>query len=244
MSPLSFLRSSIVARIAILLLIGHGSAIAAQPPKVNLAVPTAFGTSVSVKHYGKGQDLGHDPSYHLIPVAPVTEYHGWFGPRGGDQSKNHGWVVRVYAHFSERVAGAYAKAKDGFDANLNEGRELLGSGESSDLFARFERKRFRWGNAVSFFSQSTQDDTFYVPHNGHLAYEVWGVTADRKFTVVARVSVSHPELANWSPEVRSAKSVEALRRDRDFKRIEKCKADAFTPKLTAFDRMLDSLVVR
>ena len=70
------------------------------------------------------------------------------------------------------------------------------------MFARFHHKRCTWGTAVSFLSQATQDSPphFYVPHNGHLEYEVWGVTSDKRFTVVASISVSHPKLADWGDE--------------------------------------------
>jgi hypothetical protein len=45
------------------------------------------------------------------------------------------------------------------------------------------------------------------------------------------------------PEVRIVRSRKVLEQDPDYKLIEKCNADEFDPSLTAFDRMLDSLVV-
>jgi hypothetical protein len=62
--------------------------------------------------------------------------------------------------------------------------------------------------------------------------------------VVAHFSVTHPKLADWGPEVRNARSIDALKRDRDFKLVETCSPDDFEPSLAAFDRMLQSLVVR
>ena len=44
--------------------------------------------------------------------------------------------------------------------------------------------------------------------------------------------------------MRDPPSVAALKRDRDYKRVEKCSADEFEPSLTVFDKMLDSLVIR
>ena len=78
------------------------------------------------------------------------------------------------------------------------------------------------------------------PESGRLQYEVWGLTEDRKYTVVASVSISHPKLQ----QQRSYRTVAALRRDPDYQRIERCKAEEFTPSLTAFDEMLGSLVIR
>ena len=83
-----------------------------------------------------------------------------------------------------------------------------------------------------------------MPHNGHLTYEVWAVTRDHKYTVVATVPVTHPKLANWGPEVRSPRTADALKKDRDYRLVETCGPDEFRPDLAAFDRMLDTLVVR
>jgi hypothetical protein len=224
------------------------SAFAADAPQVTLSVPPAFATEVTVKHYREGQDLLHDDIYHLIPIAPLTEYHGWFGPRHVRQADMHAWTVYVFAHYSSKVAAACATAKDGYEADLSIEPEFFGLNECAYMFARFERKRFSWGSAVSFLSQTVQDVALYVPHNGHLDYEVWGVTPDRRFTVVAHLSVSHPNLGNWGikerPKVRVADSIEALKRDRDYQLVETCNAEEFEPSLTAFDRMLDTLVVQ
>ncbi|SRR6266498_576848 len=220
------------------------SAFAADAPQVTLSVPPPFATEVTVKHYREGQDLLHDPIFHLITVAPLTEYHGFFGPRVARQADIHAWRVDVFAHFSPKVAAACAAAKDGYEADLSIEPEFFGLNERAYMFARFERKRFSWGSAVSFLSQTVQEVALYVPHNGHLEYEVWGVTPDRKFTVVAKLFASHPKLTGWGPEVRVASSMDALKRDRDYKRVEKCDPEEFEPSLTAFDRMLETLVIR
>ena len=215
-----------------------------QPPNVMLEIAQAFSTSVSVEHYQKGEDVLVSPPYRLTTIAPLTEYRGWFGDKNADQDHNHGWKVAVYSIASQKVISACATAKDGYQADLNECPEFLKCGDTAYMFARFERKHFRWGDAVSFLSQSTQDSALYVPHNGHLAYEVWGVTYGHRFTVVARVSVAHPKLAGWiakEPELRDARSIEALKRDRDYILVETCRPDEFEPSLTAFDQVVDSL---
>jgi hypothetical protein len=215
-----------------------------QSPNVTLKIPAAFNTSVSVKHYEKGEDVLVSPPYRLTATAPLTEYRGWFGDKNANQDHNHGWKVAVYGVANQRVIAAYAKAKDGYQADLNECPEFLNWGETSYMFARFERKHFRWGDAVSFLSQSSQDSALYVPHNGHLAYEVWGVTYDHRLTVVARVSVAHPKLAGWiakEPELRDASNIDALKKDSDYILVEACRADEFQPSLTAFDQVIDSL---
>jgi hypothetical protein len=179
----------------------------------------------------------------------MMEYHGWWGPR----SAGHAWQVRVYATVNPKVVAAYAKARDGFQADLDEGREFLQFAEGFRLadpfktFARFERKHFRWGDAVSFLRSSYQDMPdrgFYVPDNTHLTYEVWGVTRDHQYTVLASVSVSHPKLSDWGPQVRVVKDIETLKQDRDYRLIEGCPPDQFEPSLNAFDRILDTLEIR
>ena len=145
----------------------------------------------------------------------MTEYYGWYGPRTADWACDHPWRVRVYATLNHKVMTAYGKARDGFEADLYEEQEFHGWARVATfgMFARFRRKHFRWGNAVSFLRTDYQDGPdrgMYVPDNNHLSYELWGVTRDRQYTVVASVSVSHPKLANW-PNVRVVESIEALK---------------------------------
>lgn len=214
-----------------------------SPRDFTLSIPTSFDKSVRVEHHRKGEDIF--PPYRLITAAPMTS---WYGRKLADPSHWHGWCVRVYATVNSKLIDAYAKAHDGFEANLNEGREFLGVRAAEfDTFARFARKHFRWGNAVSFLHSTYQDGldggAMYVPDNDHLSYEVWGVTRDGQYTVVASMGVSHPKLAKW-PRVRVANNIEALKRDRDYKIIEKCRAEEFEPSLTAFDQLVDSLKMR
>ena len=232
-------------RTASLVLIGMSSAVVADtPPKVKLDILPAFNVSPSVKHFRKGEDLLVSPPYRLTATAPLTEYHGWYGDKNADQDNLHGWTVRVYRAASPKLLAAYAKAKDGYEARLNEGPEFLSTGEESYMYARFARKHFRWGDGVSFLSQSTQDAALYVPHNGHLQYAVWGITRDHRYTVVASVSVSHPKLAGWvsrARELRDARNLRELKRDKDYKLVERCSPDEFQTSLREFDRLIDAL---
>jgi hypothetical protein len=212
-----------------------------SPPSFTLSIPASFATAVTVKNYRKGEDILNSPPFKLITAAPMMEYHGWYGSRAA----GHAWTVRVYAALNAKVINADAKARDGFEANLDQGREFLGLGQwkTYRTFARFARKHFRWGDAVSFLTLSYQDAPdrgAYTPDNDHLEYEVWGVTRDRQYTVVASVSVRHPKLANW-PKVREVATIEALKQDRDYKLIQACSPKQFEPSLTAFNQLVDSL---
>lgn len=218
-----------------------------DPPKFELAVRPPFSTSDRVERYRAGDVTHDDGIFRFITTAAVTTRYGGFGPRAEKQSDSHGWSVAVYATFSKKVAAAYASTKNGYQLGMTEGLQLETSDWGSYMVARLRRKQFSWGHGVTFLSQFSQDTLLAAPHNGRLKYEVWGVTADRKYTVTAWISVSHPKLPDSEddPEsVRDVRTIEALKRDPDYKRIERCKPEEFTPSLTAFDEMLDSLKIR
>ena len=218
-----------------------------HPPETRLAIPPPFQPN-AVRRYRAGEDILNSPPFHLTPVAAMTEYSGGFGRGLAKISENHGWTVRIFATYSQKVAAVCAAArKTGEVVDLREGPGLLSPNESLDWIARVRSKHVSWGNAISFLSQTTQDGALYAPHNLHLNYNVWGVTADRGYTVIASIGVSHPKLVDWfdmTKELRVAHSMKELKQDPDYKRIERCKAEEFTPSLTAFDQMLDSLKIR
>jgi hypothetical protein len=205
------------ARVVAVLLVGASAVIAADvPPKISLDIPQAFKVRVFTRHFRKGQVIVAEPAYaRMTALASFMEYSGYFGDPNADQDHLHLWHVAVYRALNQKTVSAYTSAKDGYEANLNESPEFLGCGDTSYMFARFGRKHFRWGDGVSFLSQFTQNTGVYVPHNGHLTYEVWGFSRDHRFTVVASVSVSHSKLAAWvaeKPELRDARSLEALKK--------------------------------
>jgi hypothetical protein len=239
---------SVSAMFVMLLPFCTGLALTASisPPDITLNIPASFGTSVTVKSYRKGDDILNSPPFHLITAASMTQYQGWYEPRPADPSHNYAWSVRVYAALRKKVIAAYETAHDGFEADLNEAKQFFGWDHIAtfDTFARFSRKHFRWGDAVSFLHSEYQDGpdggAKYVPDNDHLTYEVWGVTREQQCTVVASVHVRHPKLATW-PNGRVAKSIDALKQDRDYKLIETCSPEKFEPSLAAFDQLVDSL---
>jgi hypothetical protein len=232
-------------RIAALVLVSVSAASAEEtPPKMSLTIPEPFNFRVSTRQFRKGQSIVAEPDYaRMTALASFKEYFGCID-EGTNKADRHDWAISVYRGANQKMITAYARAKDGYEAHLNECPEFRGCYAESYMYARFERKHFVWGDAVSFFSQDTQDAGIYVPHNGHLTYEVWGVTRDHKYTVVAQTVVTHPKLADWGPKVRDAKSIAALKRDRDYKLVETCSPNQFTPSLVAFDHMLESLVIR
>lgn len=190
-----------------------------EPPSVKLDLPPTFQTKMTVEHFHVGDEVIHLEWIKNRTIAPMTRYKGYWGTKTDNSGRDLPWTIDVYNLYAQRVAAAYARAKDGYDADLDEWVEFLLPPQPMPptefgairrarayLFARFQRKHFPWGDAVSFFSQGTQDTGMYVPNNGHLKYEVWGVTNDRKHTVVAWFSVSHPKLPIWPDSVRDIRS--------------------------------------
>jgi hypothetical protein len=256
-------------------------------PQAKLDVPPDFAHSFSVQQFQKGEDVLHIDWMETPAQAALTRYKGYWYSDASHPNTDHGWAIDVFNTYSQKVAEAYEHAKDGYAADLDELMDFLVIPRAqslfenprralSYLFARFERKSFRWGHAVSFLSQGTQDTSMHTPENGHLWYEVYGVSKDRLHTVVARVEVGHPKLETGGEDVRGV-----AERDPEFKRkfddawnrndvplisklrqeaavrekaelknhphtklVESCKPDEFEPSLTAFDRMLDTLVIR
>ena len=212
-----------------------------RPPSITLDIPTAFNHSVELKHFNTGEELWEGPPQSKKAQYPVTRYAGAWGKQNSPNQREHGWSVEVAlasAAKIQQVHKAHAEATDGYDA----GHRVDEDG--SYMFARFARKDFRWGKAFCYLTQFTQDTSVYVPHNGHLTYEVWGVTHDGTYMVHASFELTHPKLASWGPEVRVADSIAALKKDRDYLLVESCSPGAFEPGLTVIDAWLNSLQVK
>lgn len=113
-------------RLALFVMVTASAICAAdQSPNVTLEIHPPFSTSVSVKHYQKGEDVLISLPYRLTTIAPLTQYRGWFGDKNAEQDHNHGWKIAVYGVANHKVIAAYAGAKDGYQANLNECPEFL-----------------------------------------------------------------------------------------------------------------------
>ena len=255
------------------------------PPTVSLKVPDRFQTEMKVEHFRAGDEVLHIDWIENRAIAAMTRYEGYWGPKTGNIS-DHPWTVDVYNIASSKVEAAIAHAKTGYDADLDEWEEFLlpppkepnllfpSRRARAYLFARYRRKQFHWGHAVSFFSQATQDTGAYVAGNGLLTYEIWGITNDHQRTIVGWFRVSNPKLtregqihypvdpkdrgyeiidaqnhkdySRLKKLFREAQEIEerAVRNDPSTKLIEKAKSSEFQPSLTVIDSMIDSLQVK
>lgn len=259
-------------------------------PEVKLDVPADFAHSLSVQYFQRGEDVLHIDWMPTPARAAMTRSKGYWYSDGSRPNTDHGWTIDVFSTHSQKVATAYEHASSGYAADLDEVMDFLTIPRASSLFdsprralsylfARFERKSLRWGNAVSFFSQGVQDTAMPEPANGRLTYEIFGVTRDGRFTVIASLSASHPKLPDDTDardmrdgmrdddpgfgqayydaaRQKDYQRLERLQDDRDkreaaamreqpgVKLIETCSPDDFQPSLAAFDRVVDSLVVR
>jgi len=219
---------------AALLTLGCASTTSRRPPVFALNIPSAFNYSTETKQFKKGDYILNSPPDVEKADFPMMEQSGSWGPRPTTdiQTKGHLWNIQVRTEDTSKVLNAYDHAKDGYDANVDE--------DQNYMFGRFERKSFPWGKGFSYFTQFTQDSATYVPHNGHLTYEIWGATNDLKHVVHITCTVTHSRLADW-PDVRDAGSIANLKKDRDYKLIESCAPTAFEPPLTDIDKLAGSL---
>jgi len=255
--------------------------------EIRMKPPPDLSHSFSVQRFEKGKDVLHLDWMETPAQAAFTRYKGNWYQDASHPSTDHSWTIDVFDTYSQKVATAYEHAKDGYAADLDELMDFLVIPRAQSLFesprralaylfVRFEHKSFTWGHAVSFLSQATQDTSLHTPENGHLWYEVYGLSKDRLHTVVARAEVGHPKLETGGDDVRGV-----AERDPDFKRkfndawnrndvplitklekeaaakedaalenhphtklVESCSPTEFEPSLTAFDKMIDTLVIR
>jgi len=224
----------------VVLMTGCATTSTTRQPAFTLAISAAFNHSVGLKRIKIGDDLWAPPPTPDKAKYPITKYAGAWGKQNFVDRQEHSWKIEVSLAPTARIQQiqkACSEATDGYDA----GHRVDEDG--SYMFARFAHKDFRWGRAFSYLTQFTQDTSVYVPHNGHLTYEVWGITQNGSHVVHATFDLTHPKLGTWGPEVRVADSIEALKRDRDYALIESCSSSAFAPGLTEIDSLLNSLEV-
>jgi hypothetical protein len=206
-------------------------------PDIDLQISNAFNHTLRRTEFKTGDFILNSPPYIIKAKVPTARIQGeWGNPTPAKYPFDHRWRIEVESTDAKSTADAIAKATSGYDAGVDR--------DGSYMFARFERKQFKSGKAISYFSQFSQDPGGYVPHNGHLTYEVWGTTADNRHIVHLRCSVTHRKLEEWGPNVRETRSMDELHADKDYKLAETCVASDFEPVLSELDRLLDTLVIK
>ena len=248
-TSVSFRSLPAVFFVATLAAVGCSTLSSPQPPAAKLEIPPSFRHGVVIHHFERGEKVVDRGFLEMTALASMTRYEGYWGsPQQYDRIGHSSWWIDIYAAGSPRVVAAYARAKDGYDANLEEWSDFFSTIEQtgpvqmlSYMSARFERRHFTWGDAVSFLSQGSQDTGIYIPCTYRfLTYEIWGVTKDHRYTVVMHTLVSNPHL----PECEDVRTVEALKNNSAYKYVESCGADEFLPGLTAVDKFIDSLELK
>jgi hypothetical protein len=112
------------------------------------------------------------------------------------------------------------------------------------LFSRFEKKRFRWGKAVSYLVQLTESGIYYEPNSEDLLYEVHGVTDDYRFSIDAAFSLGHTGLPAERSSAKNQKDrPEELEHLDTYRLITEAKPETFEPSLFSIDDMLDTLQI-
>lgn len=206
-------------------------------PDIDLQISSAFNHKLTRTKFKIGDFLVNSPPYIIKAKVPTARIEGeWGNPPLSQDHFGHDWRVYVESTDAQLTAEKIAKATSGYDAGVDR--------DGCYMFARIEHKQFKWGKAISYFSQFSQDTGGYVPHNGGLTYEVWGTTADNKHIVHLTCSVTHRALEEWGPKVRTTRSMNELHADKDYKLVETCPSSEFEPALSELDRLLDTLVIR
>jgi hypothetical protein len=209
---------------------------------------------VETKTFKKGQPTSEDSIFPQVADQDFTRITGKWRPKGATAytetgtyygaTKYRWWSVEVFPSAPERARKAIENASDGYKADLGSATNA-----SARIYPRFERKKFDWGDAVSFFVQYQNDNTNYVPNNGMLTYEVHGLTRDGRY-VTASFGVTHPELVEFGPEVRDyqdgdpADPGSAMRRDPHYRLVETAPPRAFEPSLAEIDAFLNTLKIK
>lgn len=205
-------------------------------PDIDLQISSAFNHKLTRTKFKIGDFLVNSPPYIIKAKVPTARIEGeWGNPPLAQDHFDHDWRVDVESTDAQLTAEKIAKATSGYDAGVDR--------DGCYMFARFEHKQFKWGKAISYFSQFSQDTGGYVPHNGGLTYEVWGTTADNKHIVHLTCSVTHRALEELGPKVRTTRSMKELHADKDYKLVETCPSSEFDPALSELDRLLDTLVI-
>ena len=230
----------------------------AQTPSFDLRLPAQASGPIKRESFPQGKSLWKENHGNAGPPAPLAErpmsaisgqwndpaFARYAGGGYGAGAQRRDWTVRVEAGISPKVQRALSSARDGYEADLGEVTYA-----SARIYPRFIRKRFPWGNAVSFLVQYQNDNTNFVPNNGMLCYEVHGITDDHRYTVWARFGVTHPRLKEFGPGVRDHRPTAQDRtwpdprmtKDPDYVLVERCAEEEFQPSLRDIDALLNTV---
>jgi hypothetical protein len=198
---------------------------------------TAWRTSgiISAVLFGRALNQFFDPA--LVSYTRSGTYYG--------NTKYRTWSIEVTKGADRDVVEALEN-NDAFKA-----AEVWAIDSSPRICPRIERKKFSWGEAITFLTQYQNDNTNYVPNNGMLEYQVHGIAWDRHYTIRAQFGITHPRLTEFGPKVRyhdppgtGNDPGPAMRKDPDYVRVEKSPPEKFQPSIREIDAMLDGLRVK
>lgn len=225
------------ASFLIVTLLSSCSILSTAVPHIDVQITDAFDHKTKRTKFKAGDYVVCSHPHIIQTMVPTSRIEGeWGNPTPAKYPFDHRWRIDVESTDATATAEAIVKATSGYNAGVDRGGNYM--------FARFERKQFKWGKAISYFSQFTQDTGGYVPHNGHLTYEIWGTTTDNRHVVHLTCSVTHRALEEWGPKVRETRSMEELHADKDYKLVETCASSEFEPVLSELDRLLSTLVIK
>lgn len=228
---------------SLLSLLGLASCVSSQSaPPLSARIPPEFNAEAEKRSVRQGETLGDTTTFGSFNRAEssVALLEGrWSSPYAVRSAKHYSWSIEIQRGGSPKVRRAILSAKNGYQADL--GRDTEGAAR---FYARFTRKHFSWGPAVSFLVQYQDDATACAPNNAMLYYEVHGITSGGGYTIRAQFGVSHPRLPDSGSRARTYSDESELHSDPDFQLIESCPESDFQPSLKEIDAMLETIRAR
>lgn len=173
---------------------------------------------------------------------PAMVFTGWWGLKEREWPHGNHFRVEVVRLDCQTIAKQIDELDGRNGSYLSFGSRL----NRISVYGRFARRTFSWGPGVSFTSQRTQDGP-ESPDIGHMLYEVWGCTHDKKHLVHLSVSLTHPTWPEWTDaKIRSYKNMpqSVIDRDPDVIRLRSLPSNSFVPSLDAVDRLADTIKLR
>ena len=207
-------------------------------PKVFVAVDPNIHRITEHTHLRHGALEYNSPPYVIRARYPTTVMRGHWGEKNPNWLRQHHIYLRVQRRDCSEIAKQFRALKGACGDYLQ-----LGSLCSVSVYGRFQRHHFPWGEAISFIHQGTQDGP-YSPDNGHMSFQIWGVSNDMRHLVTLSVGITRPDWPDWTDErLRSYSHMHELASDPDVRRMNSDSATSFTPCLNSIVELASSVVI-
>ena len=120
--------------------VGCSSISSPQSPAATLEIPPSFRKELAIHHFARGEKVVDRGFMEMTALASMTRYEGcWGSCRRSGVLGHSSWWIDIYAAGSPRVVAAYARARDGYEANLDEWSDFFSTIEQTGILSRRSR---------------------------------------------------------------------------------------------------------